>query len=89
MGKSQYRINRKGYGEVLNDRHTQQECLSMAQYIGFAAQAMGGGPYRCDVRPGLTRAHARATTDGRGAYFKELKTHALSRSIPRKGQKRK
>lgn len=81
-----YHINVHGYGEVLNDYHTRQQCLSIAQLIALNARAMGGGPYRCDVQRGVSRAHARATTASEGAAFQELRTRALSRSLPKGGQ---
>lgn len=75
-----------GYRSVLRDHSTQAECMGVAQSLALNAEKRGGGPYRCDVIPGQYRAHARATTATTGAFWREVRTRALSRSIPRKGQ---
>lgn len=86
MAKAWFHHNEAGYRAVMRDHSTQQECLGVAQSLALSAEASGGGPYICDVVPGVNRAHARATTSGTGAYWREVKTRALSHSIPRGGQ---
>jgi hypothetical protein len=78
-----------GYRAIMRDHSTQMECLGVAQHLAIDAQARGGGPYYCDVIPGMNRAHARVTTDGWRAFFAERKYRALSKSLPSRGQKRR
>lgn len=89
MAKNWFHHSERGYREVMRDYHTRQECLGVAQHLAIGAEAKGGGPYVCDVIPGLNRAHARVTTERSWKAFKaEKKTKALSRSIPSQRRKR-
>ena len=92
MAKCWFHHNASGYRQVLRDASTQQECLGVAQSLALSAESAGGGPYVCDVVPGLNRAHARVSTERTWkAFMNEHRTHALKLSVPagrRKGGKR-
>lgn len=71
---SGFKKNYWGYREVLQGQDAQNECLSRARIM---AATISGGPYTTDVRVGQTRAHARVSTSGSDAYWRERKAHYL------------
>lgn len=69
-----FKASYSGYRDVMRSRDVQSECLSRARTM---AATIGGGPYVCDVIAGQNRAHARVTTSGSDAYWRERKAHYL------------
>lgn len=53
--------SKSGFNEFRNEGFIQSECLSVAQDIGTRASGQTGVPVSCDVQPGKTRCHARAS----------------------------
>ena len=70
--------------EIANSREVQQVCLRGAQSAAAQATGISKHGYKVDVRPGQFRAHARATTlPDAGAYWSEVRTHALRHVKPK------
>ncbi len=44
-----------------NEGFVQQACLKVAQNVASTASSISGCAYRCDVQPGKSRCHARAS----------------------------
>lgn len=53
--------NAKGFSSLRNEASIQKECLMAAQAVASIAGGISGYACSCDVRPGKTRCHARAT----------------------------
>lgn len=72
-----FRINRKGYSEVLNG----DEMFGVCDRIGANTAGRLGAGYTSDTRKGKTRIHTRVKTEG-GGFWKEAKSHALRDTFP-------
>lgn len=63
MSNSLFKPNIKGFNDMRNMPGVQEACLEVAREIGSIASGQCGKAARCDVQPGKTRCHARATID--------------------------
>ena len=83
MAEVEFKPNRKGFIELLNSTATQSMLKGSASRIASAAEGMSyrNSTYTADVQPGKVRAHARASTASRGAYWSAFKKHSLTSSI--------
>lgn len=67
-----------GMIELRNSPGVQGFLLQTAQNVEATA---GGGPYRTDVRPGKTRAHARVSTIDGAGYGREIHANYLLKAL--------
>ena len=83
MAEVKFKPNSKGFIELLNSNPLQFELRESANRICDAAEAMSyrNSEYAADVQSGKVRAHARASTASRGAYWSAVKKHSLTSSI--------
>ena len=78
-----FKPNMAGFIELRNSSPLQFELREAADRIATAAEANSyrNSEYNADVRPGKTRAHARAITASRGAYWSAMKRKSLTSAI--------
>lgn len=78
-----FKPNAAGFIEVRNSSALQALELSSAQRIADAAEANSyrNSSYVADVQAGKSRAHARASTASRGAYWSAMKRKSLTSAI--------
>lgn len=83
MADVDFKPNPKGFVELLNSNPLQFELRESANRICDAAEAMSfrNSEYDADVQSGKNRAHARAKTASRGAYWSAFKRHSLTNAI--------
>lgn len=67
-----------GMIELRNSPGVQGFLLQVAKDVEATA---GGGPYRTDVRPGKTRAHARVSTIDGAGYGREIHANYLLKAL--------
>ena len=67
-----------GYRAVLNGSEMRHACEERAAQLAASAMRISGIVYDINSRTGLTRIHTRVTTQTKGDFFKENKSHALS-----------
>lgn len=58
-----FEASQRGLVDLRNESFIQKECLSVAQSVAAMASGTCGQPFRCDVQPGRSRCHARASCD--------------------------
>ena len=73
MGDAKFVPDSKGFIELLNSQGVQDVLRDRATAIAKTAESIGGGKYSVDVRAGEYRAHARASTADRRAYWSNCK----------------
>ena len=73
MGDAKFVPDSKGFIELLNSQGVQDVLRDRATTIAKTAESIGGGKYAVDVRPGEHRAHARASSADRRAYWSNCK----------------
>lgn len=56
-----FKPSRQGFIDLRNEGFIQKACLSKAKDIASTAGGFSGTAYQCDVQPGKTRCHARAS----------------------------
>lgn len=64
--------NARGFNELRNSAAVQSDLLRRARAIAAKAESISNfanSEFTADVQPGKTRAHARASTNSRGAYW--------------------
>ncbi len=54
-------LSKQGFRDMRNEPFAQRACLDAARRVAAAASARCGAAFGCDVRPGRTRCHARAS----------------------------
>lgn len=69
----------KGFNDLRNEVSIQKECLTTAQAVASVAGGGLGCACSCDVRPGRTRCHARATANRPGPEAAEALGEAAER----------
>lgn len=55
--------SQRGFIDLRNEGFVQKECLGVAHQVAGIASGKCGRAFRCDVRPGRARCHARASCD--------------------------
>ena len=63
---------------MLNGTEMRQACEEQAVKLAASAMRISGIVYDINSRAGLTRIHTRVTTQTKGDFLKERKSHALS-----------
>lgn len=70
--------------EIAQSKEVQAVCKRGAQSAAAQATGISKHGYKVDVKVGTFRAHARATTlPDAGAYWSEVRTHALRHVKPK------
>ena len=79
----EFKPNVAGFVELRNSAALQALELSSAQKIADAAESNSyrNSSYTTDVQAGKSRAHARASTASRGAYWSAMKRKSLTSAI--------
>lgn len=73
MGDAKFVPDSKGFVALLNSQGVQDVLKARATAIAQTAESIGGGKYSVDVQAGEYRAHARASTADRRAYWSNCK----------------
>lgn len=78
-----FKVNEAGFIELRNSSALQALELSSARRIADAAKANSyrNSEYTADVQAGKSRAHARASSASRGAYWSAMKRKSLTSAI--------
>ena len=79
MARDGFRMNRKGYAEVLNSDDAWHVCDSVGASLSQTANMDGHGEYTHDTIRGKTRIHTRVKTTDRTSFYKERATRTLAR----------
>lgn len=79
MARDGFRMNRKGYAEVLNSDDAWHACDSAGASLSQTANMDGHGEYTHDTIRGKTRIHTRVKTTDRASFYKERATRTLAR----------
>lgn len=58
-----FRPSNKGFIDLRNEGFVQDACLSKAREVASIASGASGRAFSCDVRPGRSRCHARASCE--------------------------
>lgn len=58
---SKFVPSKSGFDDLRNEGFIQKVCLAKAKDVAAIAQRNTGKPFQCDVQPGRTRCHARAS----------------------------
>lgn len=70
MSADKFVPNIKGFIELRNEDFIQSVCLKKAREVASVAGGACGRSFSCDVQPGRTRCHARASCDVGGSVSK-------------------
>lgn len=86
MSGVRFEPSRQGFNDFRNEEFIQAECLKVAQDVAAVAGGKCARAFSCDVRPGRTRCHARASCQVKSAAtksewykgaFKDVKAAAI------------
>ena len=79
-----FKKDSQGFINLMNSSACQAMLLGKAQAIASGSESRStykDSDFVADVRPGRNRAHARAKSASRGAYWAALKQHVMTASI--------
>lgn len=81
MADAEFYLNKAACRAILRSKAAQQACLAPAERIRTRAASYGSGPYKCDVRPGKSRAHALVMTDGKHGARSNARHNSLYKAL--------
>lgn len=81
MANVGYRINPRGYREVLLGDDAKAACEERATFLSYFAARQSGTSYRIDSMRGVNRIHTRVSTVGDKDFFREAHYGALRTSL--------